>query len=106
MVTWEKKSDLLVGQEPSHLLSVLKDIEEGEFWKWFTTCLRKEAENHRRRIGNSIEANRDGTGFNFQSILDTNRNIFTAKTLECIPDLVRAAKALCLEQMKKGEPRM
>ncbi len=103
MITWEKRGDLLANQEPSHLLSLIKDVEDSEFWRWFCACLRKEAENHWRHIRNSIEANRDGTGFNFQTVLDTNRNIFTAKTLESIPDLLRAARVLCNDQMKRKQ---
>jgi hypothetical protein len=104
MITWEKRPKIVANQDPAHLISVLTDLEESEGWKWLCRQLHDEADNHKRRAASgSIESNPNGDGFNFQTILDVNRNIFTAKTLECVTEIIRPAKAMCQELIRKTE---
>lgn len=105
MVSWEKHPEIIDGIDPSHLATVLDELSESEGWKWLIRCLSKQADVHWKMIRNTVESNREQDGFNFQTQLDENRNKITAKTLECVTEIVDAAKGFCLSKMRKTENR-
>ena len=96
MISWDQHPEIIDGMDPAHLVSVLGDLEESEGWKWLIRCLDREASAKKKHIFNSIGAN--------PALLESHdRNVYTAKTLECVSRIVEAAREFCQKKIKQQE---